>query len=332
MGWHRWWRQPRPCTGRCLVIETITTRALDPSDVEPVLELLRAALGEPPLLKRTPELFAWKHFDNPFGESIALVAEAGGSLVGLRAFMRWELRTPDGDTLRCVRAVDTATHPDFQRRGIFRRLTEEALEQASADGVDLVFNTPNDKSGGGYLSMGWAPVGKVGVMIRPKLGRSSAPANPDRFEELLAEATPYKPPVDVDRRPLGLRTPRTDGYLHWRYASHPTARYFWYEGDDSVAVVRPNVRDGRGEVLIADLLGPRPAGAVGAAVRAARSSYVAAWFSKGSPERAAAIRRGLLPIPGVAPLTLMARPLRDLPVDVFSMSSWDLALGDLELL
>lgn len=332
MGWHRWWRQPRPCTGRCLVIETITTRALDRSDVEPVLELLRAALGEPPLLKRTPELFAWKHFDNPFGESIALVAEAGGSLVGLRAFMRWELRTPDGDTLRCVRAVDTATHPDFQRRGIFRRLTEEALEQASADGVDLVFNTPNDKSGGGYLSMGWAPVGKVGVMIRPKLGRSSAPANPDRFEELLAEATPYTPPVDADRRPLGLRTPRTDGYLHWRYASHPTARYFWYEGGDSVAVVRPNVRDGRGEVLIADLLGPRPAGAVRAAVRAARSSYVAAWFSKGSPERAAAIRRGLLPIPGVAPLTLMARPLRDLPVDVFSMSSWDLALGDLELL
>jgi len=314
------------------VIETITTRTLDHSDVEPVLELLRAALGEPPLLKRTPELFAWKHFDNPFGESIALIAEAGGSLVGLRSFMRWELRTPDGDTLRCVRAVDTATHPDFHRRGIFRRLTEEALEQAASDGVDLVFNTPNDKSGSGYLSRGWRPVGKVGVMMRPKLGRFSVPANPDRFVELVTGGTPSVPPMDADRKPLGLRTPRTESYLHWRYASHPTARYFSYEADDSVAVVRPNVRNGRGEVLIADLLGRRPVRAVRAAVRAARSSYVAAWFSKGSPERAAAIRGGMLPIPGVAPLTLMARPLRDLPVDVFSMSSWDLALGDLELL
>ena len=139
--------------------ETITTRHLGESDVLPVLDLLRAALGEPPLLRRTPELFAWKHFDNPFGRSLAVVAESDDLIVGLRAFMRWDLVTPAGDTLRCVRAVDTATHPDYQRRGIFRRLTEETLELALAENMDLVFNTPNEKSGAGYLSMGWTKSG-----------------------------------------------------------------------------------------------------------------------------------------------------------------------------
>jgi hypothetical protein len=34
----------------------------------------------------------------------------------------------------------------------------------------------------------------------------------------------------------------------------------------------------------------------------------------------------------VSALTLMARPLRDLDIDVTSMASWDLAISDLELL
>ena len=135
-----------------------------------MLALLRSSLGETSLLQRTPDLFAWKHLDNPFGRSIILVADAGGTIAGLRAFMRWELTTPDGATLRCVRAVDTATHPDFQRRGIFSRLTEAAVEAAREDGVDLIFNTPNEKSGAGYLKMGWQEVGPIGVMVRPGLG------------------------------------------------------------------------------------------------------------------------------------------------------------------
>ncbi len=61
---------------------------------------MRAALGEPPGLGRTPELFAWKHFENPFGRSLMLVAEADGVIAGFRAFMRWQLEVPGGGTLR----------------------------------------------------------------------------------------------------------------------------------------------------------------------------------------------------------------------------------------
>jgi GNAT superfamily N-acetyltransferase len=316
------------------VADTITTRELEERDVAAVLDLLRASLGEPPLLRRTPELFGWKHFDNPFGRSIAVLAEADDRIVGLRAFMRWDLNTMQGSTIRCVRAVDTATHPDYQRRGIFRRLTEEALELAVAKDVDLVFNTPNEKSGAGYLSMGWKEVGQVGVMARPspRLVTDRGPGPVTEPERFLTDPKPAIPLAVSDRAPRGLRTPRYEAYLKWRFGSHPSARYYRVDSDEATAVVRPNTRKGRRELVVADVFGARPASAIRAAIRRSRAGYVAAWFSPGSPERAAAVRSGLVPVPGVTALTLMAKPLRDLDVDVTSMASWDLAISDLELL
>ena len=314
--------------------DTITTRELEDRDVPEVLDLLRASLGEPPLLRRTPELFSWKHFDNPFGRSVAILAEVDERVVGLRAFMRWDLATPAGSTVRCVRAVDTATHPDFHRRGIFQRLTEEALELAVAQGIDLVFNTPNERSGAGYVKMGWKEVGPVGVMVRPstralRSDRGDMRTDPALFIDDPAPA--FGLSID-DRKPIGLRTPRSDAYLLWRFASHPTARYFRVDKDDSTAVVRPNHRNGRRELVLADVFGNRPATAIRSAAYRSRAHYMAGWFSSGSPERGASMRAGLMPVPGVKALTLMARPLVELDIDVLDMSSWDLAVSDLELL
>ena len=312
--------------------DTITTRALTDEDVEPFLELMRVSLGETRLLGRTLELFWWKHFDNPFGRSIALLAEADDRVVGLRTMMRWDLSTADGQTLRCVRPVDTATHPDYQRRGIFRRLTEEALDIARDQDIDLVFNTPNEKSGAGYLSMGWSEVGPVGAMVRPSWravsGKSPSPQPP----QFLDDPTPAWPLAVADRAPVGLRTLRTPQYLMWRFAGHPTARYHQVAGKDSVAVVRSNIRNGRRELIVADVYGDRPSSALRRAAHRARAHYAGTWFSPGAPERTAAIRSGYLPVPGVSPLTLMGRPLGGLEVDWADMRTWDLSISDLELL
>ena len=43
-------------------------------DEPAVLELLRVSLGRGPAGDRTPELFRWKHVENPFGRSLMLVA------------------------------------------------------------------------------------------------------------------------------------------------------------------------------------------------------------------------------------------------------------------
>ena len=248
--------------------------------------------------------------------------------------MRWELLTPAGETLRCVRAVDTATHPDFLRRGIFKQLTLAAVEMATDDGVDLIFNTPNAKSGAGYLKMGWQEVGPIGVMIRPTVRAVRGSGDPDSLPqpEDFAGLRAAEPLPVSDRPARGLRTPRNSDYLTWRFTGHPTARYLMAGADGTVAYLRPNHRGRRRELVLSDAVGPRPGAAIRTATRASRADYLAAWFSAGSPERRAAIRHGILPVPQVTALTLVCRPLRELPVDPAELASWDLALGDLELL
>jgi len=310
--------------------ETIAVRPFVDEDLPAVLEVLRISLGEPPGLTRTEQLFAWKHFNNPFGRSLLLVAEEGGRLAGIRAFMRWDLAGPDGGYLRCVRAVDTATHPDFQRRGVFRQLTLAGLDLAASSGIDLVFNTPNEKSGAGYLTMGWNEVGPVGVMVRPGAGLlrpnegAWEPGGSAPTSESLAAAGEW-----FHRPPRGWRTPRTPEYLRWRFASHPTACYLISGVADGVAIGRANRRQGRRELVLSEL-GGSPA-AIRTLRRAAGPDYTVGWFSAGTPERSAAFRGGLLPVPRKAALTVMARPLRHLDVDL-GWQNWDLSLGDIELL
>jgi GNAT superfamily N-acetyltransferase len=135
-----------------------------------VLSLLQAAVGWVPD-EQYARFFEWKHAENPFGASPAWVALDGDRLVGFRTFLRWGF-TWGERSVKGVRAVDTATHPDYQGRGVFSRLTRMALEELMSEGVDFVFNTPNEKSRPGYLKMGWHVVGRLPVLARPRsIGR-----------------------------------------------------------------------------------------------------------------------------------------------------------------
>ena len=122
-----------------------------------MLDLLTTSLGGGPAGERPAAFFRWKHLDNPFGRSLMLVAESEGTIVGLRAFLRWEFHAA-GVLVSAVRAVDTATHPRLRRRGLFSRMTGEALTALEGQS-DLVFNTPNEKSLPGYLKLGWREMG-----------------------------------------------------------------------------------------------------------------------------------------------------------------------------
>ena len=324
--------------------DAIHVRMYRDEDMPAVLELLRASLGEPALLQRTEQLFRWKHIDNPFGHSVILVAEIDDTIVGLRAFMRWQL-AHGGDLIECGRAVDTATHPSYQRQGIFKRLTMEAIEVARDVGLQVIFNTPNERSRPGYLKMGWSDVGPIHVLIRPHPARllRARRASFPKLDELAPSATPIEPDwrlagdpaddnVDAESTRLGLQTPRSSRYLIWRFAMHPTARYGALTRSSGTAVVRPNLRNGRTELVVSDVLGTSPSEAVRTAVRESKADYEVAVFPPGSPGRHAVQRAGMLPVPGVVALRLVARPIDPLDIDLLNAKSWRLTLSDLELL
>ncbi len=142
----------------------LTIRRADEGDLADILALARRSLG---WTDDDASFLRWKHLENPFGESSIGIALDGRRVVGFRAFLRWEFVAPDGRVVRAVRAVDTATDPDHQGRGIFTRLTLEAIEELPELGVELIFNTPNEKSRPGYRKMGWREVGRLAVAVMP---------------------------------------------------------------------------------------------------------------------------------------------------------------------
>jgi hypothetical protein len=128
-----------------------------------------------------------------------------------------------------------------------------------------------------------------------------------------------------------LRTVRTSEYRKWRFVDHPTAGYRMVRFAGGAAMLRPNVRSGRQEVVVSDLIGGVGVAPFRAAAKAANSHYLVTWFSEG-PERKAALASGYVPVPGLTALTQVALPLTDLDRDPFDPATWDLATGDLELL
>ena len=126
------------------------------------------------------DYWAWKHIANPFGTSPVLTAHAAppdrspgqtsasgeSRMAGLRTFMRWRWRSSARE-VPSVRAVDTATHPDFRGRGVFKRLTLQIGSEMREEGVPFVYNTPNEMSRPGYVKMGCKVVGRVSLVLRP---------------------------------------------------------------------------------------------------------------------------------------------------------------------
>jgi GNAT superfamily N-acetyltransferase len=312
-------------------------RAID-VDLPQVLRLLEASLGWVPD-EIHGKFFAWKHRDSPAGASPAWVAVDPADderVVGFRTFMRWEFEW-DGRLIPAVRAVDTATHPDYQGRGVFSRLTLTALEALREEGVSFVFNTPNERSLPGYLKMGWHIVRRLpphllprspGALLRTVRARTAADkwsqraqfgvAAAEAFGErgavqaLLAECSPSKE----------LHTQRTPDFLAWRYGFEPLQyRVVTARGDlrDGVVVLRVRRRGRATEAAICDVLTPagtRPGAIVRRALRESRADY------------ALRLGSGMVRVPGSGPL-LVCRPLAEPSPP--AKRQWDLTLGDIEL-
>lgn len=209
-------------------------REAKPSDVPEIVKVLKASLGEADI-PLSEEVWNYKHVQNPFGESITLVAVENDIIVGVRAFMRWEWQLND-NKYQVYRAVDTATHPEHQGKGIFKKLTLKAVEQAKEKGGDFIFNTPNDQSRPGYLKMGWQTAGKIRVGLAlawysfwkfRKNSQSFYISNNVSPKELDSLCKKWN--LELAKN-SGLFTPKSPEYLRWRYEINPLQKYEVFSG------------------------------------------------------------------------------------------------------
>lgn len=323
--------------------EGVTIRRAETADEPAVLSLLGSSLGWlPDGLHR--DFFRWKHQDNPFGRSPAWVAVAEGRVVGFRSFLRWEFQTRRG-VVRAVRAVDTATHPDHRRRGIFRRLTLHALDDLRAEGVAFIFNTPNDQSRPGYLKMGWRQIGRVPLRTRPagvaalsRMLRARVPA--ERWSVPTGAGRPASGVLQDEEQlrgllasqpaPTALRTRRSPAYLSWRFGFGPLGYRALLAGDDpgeGMALFRLRRRGSAVEATVLEMLVPTGDRAASRRLFSRLLRETGADYAVATAPDCRAAR--FLPLPGVGPvLTARVVTARSVP----RRSVWNLSLGDVELL
>lgn len=319
---------------RSSTLPTPEVRPATPDDRSQIIELLQRSLGSDGN-PRYPELFAWKHDHNRFGPSPMWVATDAGRVVAFRALMRWEF-VRGGQVLRAVRAVDTATDPEFQGRGLFKALTMHGVEAMREDGVDFVFNTPNDQSRPGYLKMGWREVGRLPAAVRftgpsgaMRALRSRVPA--DRWSTELDVGVSIEDWLEAggvgDRLPeptdvREIRTNIDDEFLAWRFGGDLLG-YRVVDDGDSAVIARARMRGASKELaIVAEFGGPTATQRLAAsAAKQAGCSYA---IRIGRPNPAA----GYVGLPGGGP-TLTWRAVND---EGFPpLANWAMSLGDIEL-
>ncbi len=313
-----------------MVADLVVRRSVD-DDRPAILDLASRSL-QWKADTRDRDFFAWKHDANPAGPSPAWVAEIDGEIVGFRTLQRWSFRAADGEALEVVRAVDTATDPAHQGKGIFRRLTLGAVDELTDAGVDAVFNTPNASSRPGYLKMGWSIVGRPTLWIHPR-----TPATAVRMLRARVAAEKWSEPVDIgapaaealadlDPRHLPARPRigrigphRTVEGLRWRYSFEPL-HYRAVDVRGGVAIIRVRRRGPLREVALCEWLStefdPR---ALRSIVKTCGDYLIGVGLGP---------RHGLVPLPRQGP-TVTWRPLARPGVP--SLSDLELTLGDLEL-
>ena len=226
------------------------------------------------------------------------------------------------------------------------------VEEMQQEHVSFIYNTPNNKSMPGYLKMGWTPVTRIPLWVRPMspllrrafgMTRVEAPGlegfgtatdvlEDPRLPAFLSDVAP-----DDDR----YHTARTLRYLRWRYADIPTLSYsarFETTGDAGALVIaRARRRGYLREVTLSELLvTPSMRGItiardiVADLVQRASADYVAACAARSSTERQILVRAGFLPAPRLGP-HFTVRCLASMGVNPAHWQNWRCSIGDLEL-
>lgn len=124
---------------------------------------------------------AWLYRDNPDGQIVGFDAVDDGKIVA--TYVCTPARAMrNGQPLKALLSLNTATHPRHQGRGLFTKLAQATYERARQAGFDIIFGVANRNSIHGFstklgfqdvhglnarIGIGWFPRGNT-IQIRER--------------------------------------------------------------------------------------------------------------------------------------------------------------------
>lgn len=165
--------------------------------------------------KLTAAYLHWLYEENPHGRAIGFDAYLDGELAAHYVTIPRIYRIGN-ENIPGVLSVNTATHPNHQRKGLFTRLAAATYERAEQEGYHFIVGIANAQSISGFLNkLEFQHLGQ----IRLALWR--------------------KPPYEPNGYAL---LDKGKDWMSWRL-SNPSAEYFLTHGGDDESII--NTRRGR---------------------------------------------------------------------------------------
>lgn len=143
-------------------------------------------------------------YQNSVGPSKLATVRCNGELVAMNGLIPMGIRNSGFPTVGWM-SCDTATHPDYQGRGLFKQCVS-ALEDSLPAGAFL-FGFPNLNSMPGFTKMGWRRLAEIDLYFSPSLLVSKKSAI---VKEVDIHTSMNYPP-----NPNGIV--KSGEYLSWRY-------------------------------------------------------------------------------------------------------------------
>jgi len=141
--------------------------------------------------------FSWKYLDNPYGDSLHMIAYDGLQPVGSLGFWRNDLsETP------AYQCVDLAIVSSHQRQGIFQQGLAEGVSQLKGA---YLYTYPNGNSRPGFIKSGWSITRRVPISLH---WASRVIRHYDNQDAI------------------------PDEYAEWRFVQHPSRQYYVYRWKD----------------------------------------------------------------------------------------------------
>lgn len=179
--------------------------------------------------------FQWKYLDNPAGQVVAFEAVHEGTIAGFYGMIPQRFRIANR-VVKLYQSMDTMTHPNYQRRGLFVKLAQATYRHIEeTEGALHALGIPGPTSYPGLVgSLKWVPAHYFPHIMAPAalLELRALWAAPVRLHTVDWQQ-PEPLQWVLDRLPqLRPVVPYWDiPTLHWRVAQHPLLQFkvHWIE-------------------------------------------------------------------------------------------------------
>ena len=211
-----------------MVDEGFQFRLLDPTRLEALVEMFRLCFG------RDVDVgyFRWKYLQSPGGEVAAFTAQSGERIAAFYGLLP-ERYSINGKVKTVYQSMDTMTHPDFQRRGLFVETARRTYDHVRTVGGELnLIGVTGENAYHGFVNkLDWRHIEKLKyVFVRRALFNATSvlrshsrldfrtidELDPQRFDVYLACREPS---------PLPISHVLSGAYLKWRAFDHPLETY-----------------------------------------------------------------------------------------------------------